>query len=107
MAKIYLPSNLFNKDCKVVYNDYIRVFDSSSYTSWTDVYFKSDYMLKKGSSNYGQTNVVCDNLNTYTDNVYYRYDMPNILIMFFIIIIICFWFPYRIFSRAFGRWLRI
>lgn len=106
MAKIYLPTDLYQAECKVVNNDYIRVYTNNNYTTWTDVYFKSDYILKNGYSNY-QQNVICDNLNTYTDNIFYRYDLSNILIIFLILCIFCFWLPYRILSRAFGRWLRI
>lgn len=107
MAKIYLPTEYVNKSCKVVNNDYIRVFDNNNYTSWVDVYFKSGYYLKAGSSQYGQGNVTCDSLNTFSDNILYRYDLSSSLIIFFIIAIVCFWFPYNIFSRAFGRWLKV
>lgn len=106
MAKIYLPTNLLNSDCKVVNNDYIRVYTNNNYTSWTDVYFKSGYYLKSGQSNYPNT-VTCDNLNTFTDNIFYRYDCANSLLIFFIISIVCLYFPFRIFSRAFGRWLKV
>ena len=71
MAKIYLPTNLLNSQCKVVNNDYIRVYTNNNYTSWTDVYFKSGYYLKSGQSNYPNT-VTCDNLNTFTDNIFLR-----------------------------------
>ena len=84
MAKIYLPTNLLNSQCKVVNNDYIRVYTNNNYTSWTDVYFKSGYYLKSGQSNYPNT-VTCDNLNTFTDNIFYRYDCANSLLIFFII----------------------
>lgn len=106
MAKIYLPTDLVNKDCKVINNDYIRVYNNNSYNSWTDVYFKSGYYLKSGQTTYSST-VTCDNLNTYTDNIFYRYDISSTLIIFYIIVIVCFYFPFRIFGRAFGRWLRI
>lgn len=106
MAKIYLPTDLVNKDCKVVNSDYIRVYDNSSYNSWTDVYFKSGYYLKRGQSTYSN-NVVCDNVNTYTDNVLYRFDSSGSFMIFFVICIVCFYFPFRIFGRAFGRWLRV
>lgn len=106
MAKIYLPTNLLNSQCKVVNNDYIRVYTNNNYTSWTDVYFKSGYYLKSGQSNYPNT-VTCDNLNTFTDNIFYRYDCANSLLIFFIISIVCLYFPFRIFSRAFGRWLKL
>ena len=87
MAKIYLPTNLLNSECKVVNNDYIRVYTNNNYTSWTDVYFKSGYYLKSGQSNYPNT-VSCDNLNTFTDNIFYRYDCANSLLIFFNILII-------------------
>lgn len=106
MAKIYLPSDLVNKDCKVVNENYVRVYLNNTYTSWTDVYFKSGYYLKSGQTNYSN-NVSCDTLNTYTDNIYYRYDLYNTLIIFLVLSIFCFWLPYKILSRAFGRWLRI
>lgn len=107
MAKIYLPSDLVNKDCKVVNENYVRVYDNNTYTSWTDVYFKSGYYLKRGTSTYVGSNPVCDNINTYSDSVFYRYDLANSLIIFYIIVIFCFYFPYRIWGRCFGRWFRI
>lgn len=107
MAKIYLPTDLVDNSCKVVNNDYIRVYTNQNYTSWTDVYFKNGYYLKTGSNQYGQVNVSCDNINTYTDNIFYRYDLADSMIIFFVITIVCFYFPFKIFSRAFGRWFKI
>lgn len=106
MSKIYLPTNLLNNNCKVIYNDYIRVYTNSNYTQWTDVYFRNDYMLKNGTTNYSQ-NVTCDNLNTYTDDFYYRYDFDKIIIIFFIMVIITIYFPYRLISRILGKWGKI
>ena len=106
MAKIYVPSKYLNYNCKVVYNDYIRVYTNNNNTTWTDIFYKSDYYLKNGQSTY-TNNVACDNLNTYTDNIYYRYDFDKSVIMFFIFAIVLIYFPFRIFARAFGRWLRI
>lgn len=107
MAVIYLPSDLVNKSCKVVNENYVRVYDNNNYTSWTDVYFRSGYYLKRGTSQYGNTNVVCDNVNTYSDSIFYRTDLANSLIIFLIISIFCFWLPFKIVGRAFGRWLRL
>lgn len=106
MTKIYLPTDLLNNNCKVIYNDYIRVYTNSNYTQWTDVYFRNDYMLKNGTTNYSQ-NVICDNLNTYTDDFYYRYDFDKIIIIFFIMVIITIYFPYRLISRILGKWGKI
>lgn len=107
MAKIYLPTNLVNSDCKVVNENYVRVYTNTQHTNYTDVYFKSGYYLRQGSTNLAPSNLVCDNLNSYTDNIFYRFDMSNTLMIFLIISIVCFWFPFKIFSRAFGRWLRV
>ena len=104
MTKIYLPTEYVNKSCKVVYDGYIRVYDNTNYNSWNDVYYKYDYYVRQGSSNYSQTNVVCVNINVYTDDVFYRYDFSSILIMLFIMLIICLYFPYKVVSRILGKW---
>lgn len=70
MATIYLPSNYIN-NCNVVYNGYIRSYTNNSRTEWVDIYINQDYMEKPGSSTYGN-NVVCDTLNTYTTDTYYK-----------------------------------
>lgn len=106
MSKIYLPTDLLNNNCKVIYNDYIRVYTNSNYTQWIDVYFRNDYMLKNGTTNYSQ-NVTCDTLNTYTDDFYYRYDFDKIIIIFFIMVIFSIYFPYRLISRILGKWGKI
>lgn len=41
-----------------------------------------------------------------TNNVYYRKDIDSILVIFIILLIICFYFPYRIIARLFGRWFK-
>ena len=70
MATIYLPSEYIN-NCNVVFNGYIRSYTNSNYTQWVDIYVNQDYMVKPGSSNYSQS-VVCDSVNSYSSNVYYR-----------------------------------
>lgn len=104
MAKIYVPSAYLN-NCNIINGDYIRSFTNSNQTQWVDIYFNNHYALKEGSSSYGYS-YTCDRINTYTDNIYYRNDIDQILVIFIILLIICFWFPYRIISRMFGRWLK-
>lgn len=70
MSTIYLPSQYIN-NCNVVFNGYIRSYTNSNYTTWVDIYINQDYMEKPGSSNYSQT-VICDSLNSYTSNEYYK-----------------------------------
>lgn len=70
MATIYLPSSYIN-NCNVVYNDYIRSYTNNQRTEWVDIYINQDYMVKSGSTTYSQ-NIVCDSINFYTSNEYYR-----------------------------------
>lgn len=101
MAKIYVPTQ-YKDNCNVFYNDYIRSYTNSSRTSWVDIYYKSNYALKEGSSNY-QQNIVCDNLNVYTDDIYYRYDLSDSLIIFYLLCIFIFILPLKILTRLFRR----
>ena len=101
MPKIYLPTEYIN-NCNVVYNDYIRSYTNNNRTEWVDIYFKNNYILKSGNTSY-PTNVVCDTLNTYTDDFYYRYDLCNSLIIFWFLCVFCFLLPLRILTRLFRR----
>ena len=74
MSKIYVPSDYVNH-CNVFNDNYIRSYSNSSHTEWVDIYYKDNYALKSGSTNMSNPNVVCDTLNTYTDNIYHRYDI--------------------------------
>lgn len=42
-----------------------------------------------------------------TNNNFYHPKIDSILVIFFIITLVCIYFPYKIFSRAFGRWLKV
>lgn len=70
MATIYLPSNYIN-NCNVVYPEFIRSYTDSTQTQWVDIYFNNDYMESVGTSTDTQF-AICDSINTYTDNVYYK-----------------------------------
>lgn len=102
MAKIYLPSDYVNSPCKIINNGYIRAYTNNQLTNYVDIYINQDYMIKEGYTNYGY-NGVCDSLNTYTDNYYYRTDFSNILIGFGILAFFCIFIPVKIFSKIFKR----
>lgn len=70
MATIYIPDDYIN-NCNVVYNGYIRSFTNSQKTEWVDIFPNQEYMVQSGSSVDPQP-VVCDTLNTYTTNKYFR-----------------------------------
>lgn len=106
MAKIYLPSEYLNKPCYQVNQNYIRVFETTYNNSSNivyDIYINQDYQVKRNLSNYN-SNTICDNINVYTSEIYYRTDMPDILLMFFIFCIFIFLLPLKIFIRFFRRW---
>lgn len=109
---IYVPS--FNNSSCVVVRDTntIRVYESSpTYNStidYVDYYFNSHYLYNTGSQQFSQYSSLptCLNQNLLTKNVFYRNDIDSILIVFLIILLVCFLFPYKLISRMFGRWLK-
>lgn len=109
--KIYVPDS--SKSCYVVRDkDTIRAYNTiptyNSTINYTDYYINSHYIDTTGSQTFSQYTTLpsCINSNNITDNVFYRNDIDSILIITFILLLICFYFPYRILSRLFGRWLK-
>lgn len=108
--KIFLPST--NYACYYMPNDHtIRAYESSprlnSSSNYTDYYINSHYLYTNGTQTWGNyaTLPTCMGAE-FTTNVFYRNDFDQILVIFFIILLVCFYFPYRVISRAFGRWLK-
>lgn len=109
---IYVP-DFTNSNCVVIRDkDTIRVYDTTptnnSNNYYTDYYINSHYIFTNGYQQFSQYSQLptCINHNLLTKNVYYRNDFDSILIIFLILLIICFYFPYRIISRMFGRWFK-
>lgn len=109
VTKIYVPTDLLNKSCYQVNQGYIRVWDSvtlNESNTYTDVFINQDYQVVTDSIVLTES-LKCDSANTYTDNVLYRVDIDRIFVIVFIFMLVCFLFPYRIFSRLFGKWLKL
>lgn len=106
MSKIYVPSEYLNKPCYQVNNNYIRVFETTNRSDNTvyDIYVNQDYQVRRNTASYSSS-TYCDNINTYTDEIYYRTDFDKILIIFIILCFICFGFPIKLFRRLFRRLL--
>lgn len=102
MSKIYLPTEYVNSSCKVINNGYIRAYTNSSLTEYVDIYINQDYMLREGTNNYGYTGL-CDTINTYTDDFYYRTDFPNILFMFLVFVLFAIYIPFNIIRRFYKK----
>lgn len=109
---IYVPE-YNNGNCAYIYNsDIIRVYNSTpshnTTISYKDYYIKSNYIYNNGTTTFSNYSTLptCINSNRITTDVWYRNDIDSILVIFFILLIICFYFPYRIISRMFGRWFK-
>lgn len=113
MSKVYVPSFTNNSCAHIQSSDVIRVYDSNpQYNStihYVDYYIKSSYISNDGYATFGNYSTLptCINNADLTSDFYYRNDLSNILVIFFIILIVCFYFPFKIFSRMFGRWLKV
>lgn len=110
---IYVPS-LENYACYVlVDNNTIRAYEQmptkDSSVNYRDYYINSSYLYRDGVQAFSQysTLPICLSNSELTTNVFYRNDIDKILVVTFILLIICFYFPYRIISRMFGRWLKL
>lgn len=109
---IYVP-DLENYDCFVVRSEeVIRAYKETprlnSNIDYRDYYYNSNYLYNDGSQNFSQyaTLPVCLDSSNLTNSFYYRNDFDSILVITFILLIICFYFPFRLLSRMFGRWLK-
>lgn len=107
---VYVPE-YNNTNCAYMYNtDIIRVYDSvprqNSTIQYKDYYIHSDYIYNTGSTTFSQysTLPVCISNERITTDVYYRIDLPYILIIFFIMCFVCLYVPWKIFIRLFRRY---
>lgn len=112
--KIYVPQdNTFNK-CYVIQSEgVIRAYDTipnyNTTYNYRDYFVRTDYYYRDGSgtwSNYSNL-PTCLASSVITNDFYYRYDLSNILIIFLCLFIFIVYFPLRLFTRFFGRWLRL
>lgn len=116
MKNIYLPiENVNDFACFSVYDkDTIRAYKTQpqleSSSEYVDFYINSHYLQNTGTQSWGQWQnylPTCITKSSITTDVYYRNDFDSILIIFLILFIFIIVLPYKIMSRAFGRWLKI
>lgn len=105
---IYLPVDDFSSFyCySVLDKDTIRAYNNdpilNQNISYTDFFINSHYLTKTGSELI-QSVPVCINNDLLTNDVYYRNDLPDILIIFLIISIFAFYIPFRVVLRFFKK----
>lgn len=111
---IYVPQDNTYKYCPYVVNaNSIRVYDrqpqNNSTANYREYYYNSSYAFTDNQQTWSNYSTLpsCLSSTEITSNVFYRNDIDKILVCFIILLIICFYFPYKIISRMFGRWLKL
>lgn len=107
---IYVP-DIENYECFVVNSDStIRAYEEipthNSSVDYRDYYYTGNYIYRDGTQTFNNysTLPVCLTQSSITNEVYYRNDFPQILLMFVLLCIIFFWFPIKLFTRIFRKW---
>lgn len=111
MNNIYLPIEDFSSyNCYVVYDkDTIRAYKTqpqlNNTSDYDDFYINSHYLIKSGTQNFSFVSSVpvCLDDSLFTNDIYYRNDMPSILLMFLILCIFCFYIPFKVVVRFFKK----
>jgi len=111
---IYLPREITTQNCAyIVSEEVIRVYDTKPTTTgnytYTEYFPNFDYNYRTGTSTFSQysTFPTCLPVNQFTSNYWYRIDIMNIVVIVFIMLIVCFLFPFKLLSRIMGRWLKL
>ena len=111
---IYMPDDSTYNKCYVVQSEgvirgYDRVPTNNISYSYRDYYINSNYIYREGTGQWSQysTLPVCLDNDIITSNFYYRNDFDSICLVFLIFSIFVIYLPYKIFSRLFGRWLKL
>lgn len=116
MNKIYIPLEEGESyACYTIYDkDTVRAYVSTpainSTSNYTDYYVNSHYMYKRGIQSWGNYNTnlpTCLGSTEITTDYFYRNDISDILIIFMIISIVGVYIPVKLFSKLFGRWVRL
>lgn len=107
----YLPK-IEPNNCIVVDNlnsGYIRVYDEMPYPNssihYIDYFLQYDYITREGYqtfSNYSYS-VNCQAHNNFTTDYMRRVDFPEIVLVTFILAIVFFYIPFKVFIRFFKR----
>lgn len=112
--KIFVPQDTTYNQCYVVQSEgviraYDRVPSYNTTYNYRDYYIKSDYIYREGQGNWSSYSTLptCLPSSDITNDIYYRIDFASILLTFAILCYFIIFLPYRIMSRAFGRWLKI
>lgn len=111
--KIYVPDTS-NYKCFVVRSEeviraYKEVPSNNKEVNYRDYYYNSNYLYNDGIQSFSTYSTIptCLDSSVITTDFYYRNDIADILIIFVILSLFIIYFPYKLFSRFFGRWLKL
>lgn len=114
MENVYLPiDDLSSNRCYTFINsNTIRVYKDPfvlGNNNYTDYFIKSHYLEQSGVQEFTSTSEypTCIDTSSFTNKIEYRFDFPIILFTAFLLFVITFIFPYLVFRRLFGRWLKV
>lgn len=111
--KVYVPvDDLSDYSCYTIFDaNTIRAYKNNlqvGNNDYTDFYISSHYLSKDGTQIIESTQEfpICSQATNITNDYWYRLDLAHcvIIVMFFVIFI---YFTFKVFSRMFGRWLKI
>lgn len=104
----YVPNDSY--PCYVVQDsNTIRAYHTqprnNSNSNYTDYYVNSHYMEKSGNQTWSTTATLpsCLSKSNITSDFYYRNDLSDIMIIFFIFVIFGIYLPIKLFSKLFKR----
>lgn len=114
MENIYLPiDNISDFKCYVVQDkDTIRAYSKkpayNSSSDYIDFFINSHYLEKTGTQTWGQSSYydlpICLPKEIITNDIYYRTDLVDCLIIFSLLALIMFWVPLKLtYFRLFRR----
>ena len=111
--KVYVPvENINDYSCYVVYDSQtIRAYENTvqlGNNNYTDFYYQAHYMQKSGVQNISSSQELpqCLNSDYITNDYYYRLDLAHIFVICGFILLLLY-FTFKVFSRLFGRWLKV
>lgn len=110
-SPVFIPGELIDNDYKYTISDgIIRVITNNNcYTNYNttycdcyDVFINNDYMVSNSiSCNYNPTNYVTS--LRFTNDIFYRKDLNDILLSFFIILLFSFGIPFALITHFFKK----
>ena len=105
---IYVPDLYY--ECYYVQSEgviraYEEMPENNKTINYRDYYINSNYIYKDGYTQFSSYSTLptCLESSVLTNDVYYRKDFSDILIIFLIMSIFCFYIPIKIFTRIFRR----